>query len=155
MQGGLDLDDLQEMATGLNALLKSVGDDDAVQEGFLRVQRRRHPGNLANPQGYWYRASHSALLDRRRRRVTEERAIRQWLEVGPRDAEQDRWSEGQLADLRRGIGKLSGKRLRLIDLELSGVHDGRLLAEELGISEGAVRVLRHRTYRQLRALVSG
>jgi len=155
MQGGLDLDDLQEMATGLRAQLRSVGDDDAVQEGFLRVQRRRHPGNLANPQAYWYRASHSALLDRQRRRVAEERAIRQWLEVGPREAEQERWSDDQLADLGRGIAQLRGKRRRLVDLELSGVHEGRLLAEALGISEGAVRVLRHRTYRQLRALVSG
>lgn len=149
------MDDLQKMAMGLEAQLRSVGDDDAVQEGFLRVQRRRHPGSLANPQAYWYRASHSALLDRHRRRVTEERAIRQWLEVGPREAEQERWSDDQLADLRRGIGELRGKRRRLIDLELSGVHEGRPLAEALGISEGAVRVLRHRTYRQLRALVSG
>ena len=149
------MDDLQEMATGLRAQLRSLGDDDAVQEGFLRVLRRRHPGSLANPQAYWYRASHSALLDRQRRRVTEERAIRQWLEVGPREDERERWSDDQLADLGRGIAELRGKRRRLIDLELSGVHEGRLLAEALGISEGAVRVLRHRTYRQLRALVSG
>ncbi len=149
------MDDLQEMATGLEAQLRIVGDDDAVQEGFLRVIRRRHPSSLANPQAYWYRASRSALLDRQRRRVTEERAIHQWLEVGPREAEQERWSDDQLADLRRGIGELRGKRRQLIDLELSGVHEGRRLAEALGISEGVVRVLRHRTYRQLRALVSG
>ena len=149
------MDDLQEMATGLEAQLRSVGDADAVQEGFIRVQRRRHPESLANPQAYWYRASHSALLDNRRRRVTEERANRQWVEVGPRQAEKQRWSDAQLADLRRAIGELRGKRQRLIDLELSGVHEGRLLAEALGISEGAVRVLRHRTYRQLRDLLRG
>ena len=148
------MDDLHEMATGLKDLLRIVGDDDAVQEGFLRVQRRRHPGNLTNPQAYWYRASHSAFLDRQRRRVTEERAIRQWLDIGPREAEQERWSDDQLADLGRGIAQLRGKRRRLVDLELSGVHEGRLLADALGISEGAVRVLRHRTYRQLRGLVS-
>ena len=149
------MDDLQEMATGLEAQLTRVGDDDAVQEGFLRVLRRSHPGSLDNPQGYWYRASYNALVDRRRRLVTEDRAIRQSLEVCPREAEQERWSDDQLADLRRGIGDLRGKRRRLIDLELSGVYEGRPLAEALGISEGAVRVLRHRTYRQLRALVSG
>ncbi len=149
------MDNLQEMATGLEAQLRRVGDVDAVQEGFLRVLRRRHPGSLTNPEAYWYRASHSALLDRQRRRATEERAIRQWLEVGPREGEQERWSDDQLADLRRGIDELRGKRRRLVDLELSGVHEGRPLAEALGISEGAVRVLRHRTYRQLRALVSG
>lgn len=149
------MEDVLEMATGLEAQLRSVEDDDAVQEGFLRVLRRRHPGNLANPQAYWYRASRSALLDRQRRRIAEERAIRQWLEVGPREAEAERWSDDQLADLRRGIGELRGKRRRLIELELSGVHEGRPLAEALAISEGAVRVLRHRTYRQLRDLMSG
>ena len=97
------MDDLQEMATGLEAQLRSVGDADAVQEGFIRVQRRRHPESLANPQAYWYRASHSALLDNRRRRVTEERANRQWVEVGPRQAEKQRWSDAQLADLRRAL----------------------------------------------------
>ncbi len=149
------MDDLQEMATGLKAQLTRVGDEDAVQEGFLRVLRRSDPVPLTNPQGYWYRASHNALVDRRRRGVIEERAIRQWLDVCPREAEQERWSDDQLADLRCGIGQLRGKRQRLIELELSGVHEGRPLAAALGISEGAVRVLRHRTYRQLRAVVSG
>ena len=55
----------------------------------------------------------------------------------PRDQEADQWSEEQLADLRRGIDQLQGRRRQLINLELSGVREGRALADALGISEGA------------------
>jgi RNA polymerase sigma factor (sigma-70 family) len=147
------LDDQEELAHGLEAQLRSVGDADAVQDGFLRILQRRGSDKLANPQGYWYRASRNALHDRQRRRLAEDRAIRGWLETKTRDQPADRWSAEQLANLRRGVDQLQGRRRRLIDLELSGVREGRELADELGISEGATRVLRHRTYRQLRELL--
>lgn len=148
------MDELQEWAEGLKAQLRVVGDDDAVQEGFVRMIGRRRPHDLRNPQGYWYRASVSAIRDRQRRRMSEERAIRLWLEVRPRSGEDEDWSEEQISSLRRGIAELHGKRRRLIELELSGVRHSRGLADALGLSEGATRVLRHRTYRQLRALVA-
>ena len=143
-----------ELANGLQAQLRSVGDADAVQDGFLRVVQRRGPDKLANPQGYWYRASQNALNDRQRRRSAENRAIRSWLETQPRNQEADRWSEEQLSDLQRGVDQLQGRRRQLIDLELSGVRECRALADALGISEGATRVLRHRTYRELRMLLA-
>jgi RNA polymerase sigma factor (sigma-70 family) len=148
------LDEQQELACGLEAQLRSVGDADAVQEGFLRAFQHGKPDKLANPQGYWYRASRNALHDRRRRRSAEDRAIRSWLEIHPRDQDAHRWTDEQLSDLHRGIDQLTGRRRRLIELELSGVRDGRALADALGISEGATRVLRHRTYRQLRLLLA-
>jgi hypothetical protein len=49
---------------------------------------------------------------------------------------------------------LRGQRRRLVDLELGGVTRIGDLAEVLGISPGAVRVLRHRTYHQLRGAVT-
>jgi RNA polymerase sigma factor (sigma-70 family) len=143
----------EELAHGLEAQLRSVGDEDAVQDGFLRILQRQGSDKPANPQGYWYRASRNALHDRQRRRLAEDRAIQSWLEVKPRDQQADRWSEEQLAHLRREVDQLRGRRRQLIDLELSGVREGRALADALGISEGATRVLRHRTYRQLRQLL--
>jgi FixJ family two-component response regulator len=86
--------------------------------------------------------------------LAEDRAIQSWLETKPRDQQADRWSEEQLAHLRRGVDQLQGRRRQLIDLELNGVREGRALADALGISEGATRVLRHRTYRQLRQLLA-
>jgi DNA-directed RNA polymerase specialized sigma24 family protein len=149
------VDEHQELAHGLEAQLRSVRDDDAVQDGFLRVVQRRASDKLANPQGYWYMASRSALHDRHRRQVAEDRAIRSWLETQGRGQEPERWSAQQLSDLRRGIDQLQGNRRQLVDLELNGLHQGRALANALGISEGATRVLRHRTYRQLRELLAG
>jgi RNA polymerase sigma factor (sigma-70 family) len=150
----MDSDERQKLAQGLPEQRRRVGDDDAVQDGFLRVVGRRERRALTNPQGYWNEASRSALRDRQRRQASEARAIRRWLETGPGHSEPERWSEEQLDDLRRGIDELRGHRRRLIDLELEGIYRGRDLAEALGISEGAVRVLRHRTHRQLRALLA-
>jgi RNA polymerase sigma factor (sigma-70 family) len=147
------LDAHEKIAEGLEAQRLSVGDDDAVQEGFLRVIRLGDPAGLTNPRGYWYSASRNALRDRRRRESAERRAIRAWLEVRAPDPDPVRWSEEQLGDLHRVIEKLPGQRRGLIDLELGGMRKLSDLAEALEISHGAARVLRHRTYRQLRDLL--
>ena len=149
------MDGQQELAFGLEVQFRSVRDDDAVQDGFLRVVQRRGSDTLTNPQGYWSMACRSALRDRHRRRIVEDRAIISWLETRGLDQEPPRWSEEQLSELRRGkFDQLQGHRRRLIDLELTGVVEGRALADVLGISEGATRVLRHRTYRQLREILA-
>jgi RNA polymerase sigma factor (sigma-70 family) len=148
------VDALQKLAEGLDAQRRSLGDDDAVQEGFLRVVTGRDPIGLANPPGYWYSASRNALHDRRRREAAESRAVRAWLDLRPPATEPERWSEDQIGGLRTAIERLEGRRRRLVDLELGGVRRVGDLAEALGITEGAARVLRHRTYRQLRAILS-
>jgi len=148
------VDEQQKMAEGLRAQRQIVGDDDAVQDGFLRIIERRDPGGLSNPRGYWYSASRNALRDRQRRQAAERRAIRAWLDIRPPASDRERWSEDQLSDLHLAIDRLMGRRRRLIDLELSGIRNVDELAESLGITQGATRVLRHRTYRQLRAFLS-
>jgi RNA polymerase sigma factor (sigma-70 family) len=142
------------MAEGLEAQRLSVGDDDAVQEGFLRVIQLRDPAQLSNPRGYWYSASRNALRDRRRRELVERRAVRAWLDIRALGCDPGRWSEEQLGDLHLAVEKLAGQRRRLVDLELAGMRKLSDLAKALEISEGAARVLRHRTYRQLRALLA-
>lgn len=148
------MDAVQKLADGLDAQRRSLGDDDAVQEGFLRVVEGRDPTGLANPPGYWHSASRNALRDRRRREAAERRAIRAWLDVRPPAVEPERWSDDQISGLRAAIESLEGRRRRLVDLELGGLRRVGDLAEALGITEGATRVLRHRTYRQLRAMLS-
>jgi RNA polymerase sigma factor (sigma-70 family) len=148
------------MAGALQTLRRSVGDDDAVQEGFLRVNEAWDPLTLSNPKGYWYAASRNALRDRQRRQAAERRAIQCWLgtqcqlETHSGVDEGVSWSEERLADLRSASSQLRGQRRRLIDLELQGIRNVADLAAALGITAGAARVLRHRTYRQLRALLS-
>ena len=142
------------MAESLETLRRSVGDDDAVQDGFLRVVEGRDPAGLSNPGGYWYSASRNARRDRHRRDAAEGRAIRAWLAVRPPATEPERWSDDQISRLHLAIENLEGRRRRLVDLELVGIRSAGALAEALGISEGAARVLRHRTYRQLREMLS-
>lgn len=145
------MDKLGVTAEGLAAQRRTVGDDDAVQDGFLRIAQNGDLSGVANPMGYWYSASRNARRDRQRRESAERRAIRAWLETRPPDAPLERWSESQLDDLRGAVEGLEGHRRQLIELELEGRRGLRDLAATLGISEGAARVLRHRTYRQLRA----
>ena len=147
------MDTLGVMAEALAVQRRTVGDDDAVQDGYLRIAQHGDLRWLANPMGYWYSASRNARRDRQRRESAERRAIRAWLEIQPPAGHAVRWSDNQLVDLLRAVDGLKGRRRRLIDLELEGRHDLRDLAATLGISEGAARVLRHRTYRQLRATI--
>ncbi len=53
------MDVCQEMAEGLAAQRLLVGDDDAVQDGFLKVLVGG-VANLDNRGGYWYAASRNA-----------------------------------------------------------------------------------------------
>src|SRR5580698_7079589 len=110
------------MAGALQSLRRSVGDDDAVQEGFLRVIEARDPATLRNPKGYWYAASRSALRDRQRRQAAERRAIQSWLETqrwletkSDVDESGGRFDE-RLGDIRCAASKLCGQRRRLIEM---------------------------------------
>lgn len=148
------MDKLGVMAEGLAAQRRSVGDDDAVQDGFLRIVQHGDLPGLANPLGYWYSAARNARRDRQRARVGRT-ASDTSVARGPTPPPATRsvGRDGQLDDLRRAVEGLEGRRRRLIDLELEGRRDLRELAATLGISEGAARVLRHRTYRQLKAVL--
>lgn len=148
---------LDNLAAGLPAQRHSVGDDDAVQDGFLRVARAG-TDELTNPAGYWYVASRRARIDRQRREQREQRAARSWaheLAMNPCDEPpSEPISAEQVAGLHQAVGALQGRRRALVEAELAGVRSTVELAALLGMSPGAVRVLRHRTYGQLRRFLS-
>ena len=162
-----------ELAEGLTAQRLRVGDDDAVQDGFLKVLAGG-AADLDNPGGYWYVASRNSLRDRLRKEASERRAVGIWLEIqrfegrphyglpgcehrdelGPSPGTPDD-SDRRLEALHRSVASLRGRRRQLVELELEGVRSVAKLSERLGISPGATRVLRHRTYRQLRGRLLG
>jgi RNA polymerase sigma factor (sigma-70 family) len=144
---------LEEAARLLPRQRHSINDDDAVQEGFLRMARRGTQG-LSNPGGYWHTASRRVQIERHRKARSEHSAIVRWLEVQRAQEPEEELPEELLELLMASVEGLHGRRRRLVELELGGLTRIGDLAECLGISPGAVKVLRHRTYRQLRKLVT-
>jgi len=134
--------------------LRAVGDEDAVQDGFLRIFQRSNCVAPKNLKAYWYSASKNALTDRSRRLSAERRAVGRLSEVIPMTDEATRWSEQQVRDLISIANDLSGRSRLLIALELQGTRNISELSDSLAMSEGATRTLRYRTYRQLRAALS-
>jgi RNA polymerase sigma factor (sigma-70 family) len=140
---------LEEAARLLPRQRQSINDDDAVQEGFLRMARRGTQG-ISNPGAYWHSAARRAQIESYRKARSERSAIARWLQVQRAQEPEHELPEEMLTLLKDSVEGLRGRRRQLVDLELGGLARIGDLAECLGISPGAVRVLRHRTYRQLR-----
>ncbi len=157
--------ELDEISRLLPKQRQLIDDDDAIQEGFLKMAKRGTRG-LENPGGYWYTAARRAQIERRRKAEAEQRTVARWFEIQQiqqLEIQQIQQTEPplryaddsairQLPELVEG---LRGKRRALAELELAGTTRVSDLAEHLGISPGAVKVLRHRTYRQLRQALNG
>lgn len=141
---------LEEIARFLPRQRHRIEDDDAVQEGFLRMARRGTQG-LENPGGYWYTAARRAQIERLRKAQAERRTVSRWLVLQTPEQPCDDVDDSLLQQLSELVeGELRGKRRALAKLELEGITRVSDLSRLLGISQGAVKVLRHRTYRQLR-----
>lgn len=143
---------IETVAAGLHEQRRAVRDEDAVQEAFLRLVLVVPAARVTNPGGYWYRTARRVQIDQRRHAAAARRTERRWAEsealLKPEPLDLDR-----IERLRRAVSYLPTGRRRLAELELAGVTDLGELAEKLRLSRGATKVLRHRTYRQLRRLV--
>ena len=114
------------------------------------------------------------LRDHLRKEASERRTVEIWLEIqrfegrapdgrpGCEHLDELELSPGTPTDsdrrveaLHRSVAGLRSCRRQLVELELQGVRSVAELSDRLGISPGATRVLRHRTYRQLRARLLG
>lgn len=141
---------LEEIARLLPTQRRRIDDDDAVQEGFLRMAGRGIQG-LENPGGYWYTAARRAQIERLRKAQAEQRTVSRWLELQSAEQPVEEAEESLLQRLSELVEeKLRGRRRELARLELAGITRVSDLSRILGISPGAVKVLRHRAYRQLR-----
>ncbi len=140
---------LEEIARLLPRQRQRIADEDAVQEGFLKMASRGTEG-LENPGGYWYTAARRAQFERSRKAQAERRTISRWLELQSVERPREDADEALIQLLPDLVERLRGRRRTLAQLELAGVTRVSDLSELLGISHGAVKVLRHRTYRQLR-----
>ena len=141
---------LEEIARLLPRQQQRIDDDDAIQDGFLKMARRGTQG-LENPGGYWYTAARRAQIERNRKAQVEQRTVSRWLELQRIENPRVEPDDSLVRRLSEAVdSQLKGKRRALAQLELAGITRVSDLSELLGISPGAVKVLRHRTYRQLR-----
>jgi DNA-directed RNA polymerase specialized sigma24 family protein len=74
---------LEEAARLLPRQRDSINNDDAVQEGFLRMARRGMQ-RLANPGGYWYTTSRRVQIERHRRPGSKPRPLSDGLRSNER-----------------------------------------------------------------------
>jgi len=167
--------DLEMVASGLNAVLlanreallrflraRGAGDDaeDILQELWLKVERLRAPGPIADPRAYLFRMADNLMHDRVRttmRRVHREQA---WSAAGHdpegRDdtpsAEHVLVARERLLQVERALATL-GERTQSIfrRFRLDGMSQSRIAQEE-GISLSAVEKHLQRAYRVVAAL---
>ncbi len=148
------MEELDEVARLLPRQRQLIDDDDAIQEGFLKMAKRGTEG-LENPGGYWYTAARRARIERLRKAEAEHRTVARWLETQQAEQPPAHPDDSVIRCLGELVAGLKGKRRALAELELAGTTRVSDLAEHLGISHGAVKVLRHRTYSQLRQALTG
>lgn len=150
-----DCPDLAREQAAVARVLRCCGDEDALQEAYLRLQRCGLSG-LDDPVSYWRRAARNAAVDAHRFDQRQQKVLAGWdLELARLDQDFDDELVGdeRIASLRCAIERLPVRRRALIEAELSGVHDTAELAARLHTTPGAVRVLRHRTYADLRRIL--
>jgi RNA polymerase sigma-70 factor, ECF subfamily len=128
--------------------------EDVVQETLLAIHLKRHTWRVSDPIVPWIAAiGRNKLIDvlRRRGRRTElplDEVLEATLEAGSEDA-------GVTLDVERvltGLGERQRDIVRLVSIE---GHSARAAAQQLGMTEGALRVALHRSLRALAAGLKG
>lgn len=133
--------------------------DDVVQETLLSVHRARHTWNPVRPFAPWFYAiaSHRAVdVYRRERRVARHESGHDALETTASSVPQAAASLAEDVDMRAVHAALAAlpprqrdivEGLKLRDESVKG------LAARHGMSETAVKVMAHRGYKRLRAML--
>lgn len=122
--------------------------EDIVQETLLAMHLKRHTWTENRPLLPWVRAiAHNKLLDHLRRSGRRQHVPIDAFEDVLAAAESPSAAIGLDADL--AIGKLKGRqRDVVVAISLEG-QSARDVAQRLGMTEGAVRVVLHRALRSL------
>lgn len=141
---------------GLRHLRDAQAADDLVQEVLLMTFDRlragavREPGLLAS---FVLGMCRRVVIERYRTHARHERLLRQYGNPAP-TPEPAPTAESDLARLRRCLERLSERERAVIVDSFYGDRPARAIAAGLGLSEGNVRVLRHRGLQRLRDCVT-
>ena len=122
--------------------------EDVVQETLLAVHLKRHTWDEGKPFLPWVRAiAHNKLVDNLRRRGRGQHVpIDDFNELIAAD-EQPAASNG--VDVENVLGRLKGRQRDIVlAISMEG-QSARQVAERLGLTEGAVRVILHRALKSL------
>ncbi len=135
--------------------------DDVVQETLLSVHKARHTWDSSRPFGPWFRAivAHRTVdVYRRERRVSSREQADDALEAMAQPVARNGFDTREDVDMdavRAALAALPARQrdivegLKLRDETVKG------LAARHGMSESAVKVMAHRGYKRLRALLGG
>lgn len=130
--------------------------DDVVQETLLSVHKARHTWDPSRPFGPWFRAVavHRALdVYRRERRVASREQVDDALETVAQPIAGGARGDVDMGAVHAALAGLPARQrdivegLKLRDESVKG------LAARHGMSESAVKVMAHRGYKRLRALL--
>jgi RNA polymerase sigma-70 factor (ECF subfamily) len=122
--------------------------EDIVQETLLAMHLKRHTWVESKPLLPWVRAmAHNKLVDHLRRSGRgEQLPIDEFSDVLAADAPA---FIASALDAETGIGKLKGRQRDVVVAISVNGKSAREVAEELRMTEGAVRVVLHRALRAL------
>lgn len=140
----------------LLALLSRAEDaEDALQEVFVGLLRRRGRGEIENLQAYLFRAARNQALTIRRRQKKREResaaAARSWIDVEACDPE----AREMAIEIDRCLPRLPAEQREVMVLRLSEGLTFREIAELLGLPLNTATSRYRLGLTKLRALLEG
>jgi len=125
--------------------------EDIVQETLLAIHLKRHTWRSGEPVSPWVAAiSRNKTIDvlrRRGRRCESPLDETDEADLLAHDAPE----EGAGQDLERMLGALDERARRIVQLVSIEGHSSRTAAQQVGMSEGALRVALHRSLKMLAA----
>lgn len=130
--------------------------EDLVQEAFLRVLRYRTQFRGESRFSTWlYTIVRNVCLDHVRKRTREHAAVGEFSS-DPTGRDEAMWLDtSEMSAVKIAFDGLQPEQKRLLVLSRVDGIGYKEIAEELGFTEGAVRVRIHRTLRKLKSDIDG
>jgi RNA polymerase sigma-70 factor (ECF subfamily) len=128
--------------------------EDVVQETLLAIHLKRHTWRSTEPIAPWVAAiSRNKLVDVLRRRGR--RAEMPLDDIPEAALAEQHESEAAGHDVARVLGTLDERQRNIVRLVSIEGHSARSAAEQLGMTEGALRVALHRSLKALASRLRG